>query len=79
MSETVRPLVELSDKDGDLAWSRWVVIAPTVDEDVPLTRAAAHAGVPISTARRWLSATAKTGSLVWRGHPGQIADSAAHN
>jgi putative transposase len=48
MSEAVRPLAELREKDRDLAWSRWLVIAPTVEEDVPLTRAAAHAGVPIS-------------------------------
>jgi putative transposase len=54
MGETVRPLAELSEKDRDLAWSRWLAIAPTVEEGVPLTRAAAHAGVPISTARRWL-------------------------
>jgi putative transposase len=54
MSEAVRALVELSEKDRDLAWSRWRVIAPTVQEGVPLTRAAALAGVPISTARRWL-------------------------
>jgi putative transposase len=55
MSKAVRALAELSEKNRDLAWSRWLVIAPTVEEGVPLTRAAAHAGVPISTARRWLA------------------------
>jgi putative transposase len=54
MGEAARLLVELSEKDRDLAWSRWRVIAPTVEDGVPLTRAAAHAGVPISTARRCL-------------------------
>jgi putative transposase len=54
MGEAARLLVELSEKDRDLAWSRWRVIAPTVEDGVPLTRAAAHAGVAISTARRWL-------------------------
>ena len=55
MGEAVRPLAELSEKDRDLAWSRWLVIAPAVEDHVPLTRAAADAGVPISTARRWLA------------------------
>jgi putative transposase len=48
-------LVELSEQDRDLAWSRWLVIAPTVEDGVPLTRAAAHAGVSVSTARRWVA------------------------
>jgi putative transposase len=55
MGEAGRPLAELSEKDRDLAWSRWLVIAPAVEQDVALTQAAAHAGVPISTARRWLA------------------------
>lgn len=38
-----------------MAWSRWLVIAPTVEDGVPLTRAATQAEVPISTARRWLA------------------------
>lgn len=55
MDEAARPLSELSETERGLAWSRWLVIAPTVEHGVPLTRATAHAGVPVSTARRWVA------------------------
>jgi len=31
---------------------RWTVLQPAVEDGGPLTRAAAHTGVPISTAQR---------------------------
>lgn len=34
---------------------RLAVLRPHLEEDVSLTRAAAEAGVPLRTARRWLS------------------------
>src|SRR3954452_9846036 len=51
-----RPLAQFDERAHELAWARWQVIAPCVDDGVALTRAAAHADVPISTARRWLAA-----------------------
>ncbi|WP_395405588.1 helix-turn-helix domain-containing protein (plasmid) [Arthrobacter sp. UC242_113] len=36
--------------------TRWEVLAPHLHEGVPVARAAAAAGVPLRTARRWLSA-----------------------
>jgi putative transposase len=55
VTEPTAPLVELTEAERELAWSRWLVLAPTVEDGVPLTRSASHAGVPVSTARRWLA------------------------
>jgi putative transposase len=38
-----------------VAWRRWQVLTPTVNNEVPLARAAAAAGIPLRTAQRWLS------------------------
>ncbi|WP_371917538.1 helix-turn-helix domain-containing protein, partial [Pseudomonas sp. GP01-A1] len=35
--------------------ARFAVLRPTLEEGVPLTRAAADADVPLRTARRWLT------------------------
>ena len=37
------------------AMARLAVLRPHLEDDVPLTRAADAAGVPVRTARRWLS------------------------
>ena len=37
------------------AMARFAVLRPYLEEDVPLTRAAGEAGVPIRTAERWLA------------------------
>lgn len=46
---------ELDEAQREVAWARWLVLAPTVEGAVPLTEAAAHAGVPLRTAQRWLT------------------------
>ncbi len=54
-ARSARVLTELTEHERNDAWSRWLVIAPSVEDDVPLTHAAKSAGLPISTARRWLA------------------------
>ncbi|RZK94990.1 MAG: transposase [Rhodococcus sp. (in: high G+C Gram-positive bacteria)] len=47
-------LHRLSDAQREQALRRWQVLAPHLEDGVPLTRAAEHARVPLRTARRWL-------------------------
>jgi putative transposase len=56
MTVTVVSLADLPERDRERAWSRYRVIKPAVEDGVPLTRAAAVADVPVSTAHRWLAA-----------------------
>lgn len=37
------------------AMARLAVLQPTLEEEVPLARVAAEAGVPLRTAQRWLA------------------------
>ena len=43
------------------AMARLVVLRPTLEEEVPLARAAAEADVPLRTAQRWLARYRKDG------------------
>lgn len=45
---------QLSDAQRQLVSHRWQVLAPHLQDGVPLTRACAEAGIPLRTARRWL-------------------------
>ncbi|MFE3002384.1 helix-turn-helix domain-containing protein [Nocardia sp. NPDC059246] len=47
-------LTELTDADRRQAMRRYEILRPHLDDGVPLTRSAAHAGVPLRTAQRWL-------------------------
>lgn len=58
----MRTLGELDEAQREVAWARWLVLAPTVEGAVPLAEAAAHAGVPLRTAQRWLTRY-RTGGL----------------
>lgn len=49
------PWTQLNEQQRDLAWSRWLLLAPTVEHAVPLAEAAEHAGIPLRTAQRWLT------------------------
>lgn len=49
-------LTELSEAQRRQAMARWDALRPCLSDGVPLTRAAAAAGVPVRTARRWLAA-----------------------
>jgi putative transposase len=51
----VSSLSELDDEARARAWRCWTLLAPVVNDAVPLTRAAAAGGVPLRTAQRWLS------------------------
>jgi putative transposase len=46
---------ELDEAARAVAWRRWRVLAPAVNDEVPLARAAAAGGIPLRTAQRWLS------------------------
>ncbi|MGH3854980.1 MAG: leucine zipper domain-containing protein [Pseudonocardiaceae bacterium] len=48
-------LAELTEPARALAWRRWRLLAPVVNDAVPLARAAAASGVSLRTAHRWLS------------------------
>ncbi|MEA3533084.1 Mu transposase C-terminal domain-containing protein [Nocardia beijingensis] len=47
-------LTELSEADRRQAMNRLEVLRPYLEDDVPLTRAAAASGTPLRTAQRWL-------------------------
>ncbi|MGW4720968.1 helix-turn-helix domain-containing protein [Nocardia sp. NPDC004260] len=47
-------LTGLTDTDRRQAMNRFEVLRPHLEDDVPLTSAAAAAGVPLRTAQRWL-------------------------
>lgn len=47
------PLVELTQEQRDQAMARFAILLPSLEEDVPLSAAADHAGIPLRTARRW--------------------------
>jgi putative transposase len=48
-------LAELTIAQRELAMARFAVLRSTLEEGVPLSRAAAAAGVPIRTAQRWFA------------------------
>lgn len=50
----IEGLAQLSDAQRQQAMRRWQVLAPHLEDGVPLTRAALQAGVPLRSARRWL-------------------------
>ena len=48
------PLVAaLAEKQRQLAMTRFAVLRPHLEDDVPLAQAARHAGVTVRTAERW--------------------------
>jgi putative transposase len=47
-------LTGYTDAQRQQARRRYEILRPHLDEGVPLSRAAAQAGVPLSTAQRWL-------------------------
>lgn len=50
----IEGLNQFSDAQRQQVLRRWQVLAPHLQDDVPLTRAAADSGVALRTARRWL-------------------------
>jgi putative transposase len=56
MSESTQPtsLACLSDQQRQKAMTRFAVIQPHLERNVPLSRVARHAGVAMRTAQRWL-------------------------
>ena len=56
MGETAQPvpLASLSDRQREQAMTRFAVLQPHLERNVPLARAARDGGVALRTARRWL-------------------------
>ena len=56
MSDSTQPssLACLSERQRKEAMTRFAVLQPHLENDVPLARTARHAGVAVRTARRWL-------------------------
>ena len=59
--ETKVTTAALTEGQRHLAMERFAVLRPHLEEDVPLTEAARHAGVAVRTAERWLSRYRRTG------------------
>ncbi len=59
--ETKPVAAALTESQRHLAMERFAVLRPHLEEDVPLTQAARHAGVTVRTAERWLSRYRRTG------------------
>ena len=52
---TAASFTALDEQRREQAMARFAVLRPHLDEGVPLSRAAGHAGVPVRTAERWLA------------------------
>lgn len=79
-----RSLAGLPEHARATAMARFAALRPTIEDGVPLTRAAADAGVALRTAQRWLSAYRASGLVALappvrsdrgsrRAHPGLVA------
>ena len=60
--ERAASFATLSEQKRKQAMARFVVLRPHLEEGVPLTCAAAAAGVPLRTAQRWLARYRQDGS-----------------
>ena len=56
-------LAELTEPQRQQAMARFAVLRPTLEEGVPLIRAAADADVPLRTVRRWLTRFRRDGLM----------------
>ena len=56
---TAASFAALDEKQRGQAMARFAVLRPHLEEDAPLTRAAAHAGVRLRTAQRWVARVAQ--------------------
>lgn len=52
--DTFQPLTALTEEQRQLAMQHFAILRPHLEEGIPLTRAARHAGIPVRTAERWL-------------------------
>ena len=73
---TATSFAAVNEQQRKQAMARFAVLRPYLEDDVPLTRAAGEAGVPIRTAQRWL-ARYRHGGLVGLARPTR-RDAGAH-
>ncbi len=65
---TAPALASLSAGERRQAMDRFAMLRPHLEEDVPLSRAADHAGIAVRTAERWLGLF-RRGGLAGRARP----------
>lgn len=53
--DTATPLVELTPSQREQAMTRFEVLRPHIEEEIPMARVASNAGIPLRTVQRWLS------------------------
>ena len=65
MSESTRDslpnLSELPPSSKAIAWERYQILRPHLEDSVPLRRVIANAGIPLRTAQRWVANYKKSG------------------
>ena len=67
--EATTPLAALDERRRGQVMARFAVLRPHLENDVPLTHAADHAGVPVRTVERWLARYREAASLAWPVSP----------
>ncbi|MGL5075382.1 MAG: Mu transposase C-terminal domain-containing protein [Waterburya sp.] len=61
MSDSLSNLSELPPSSRAIAWERYEILRPHLEDSVPLRRAIADAGIPLRTAQRWVANYKKSG------------------
>ena len=62
----MQELGELSAEDRDLAMSRFHLLQPHLEQDLPLRVVAADASMPFRTAQRWVAQYRKRGLVAFK-------------
>ncbi|MEM9510768.1 MAG: Mu transposase C-terminal domain-containing protein [Cyanobacteria bacterium P01_E01_bin.35] len=60
-SNSLPNLSELPESSRAIAWERYQILRPHLEDGVPLRRAIADAGIPLRTAQRWVANYKKSG------------------
>ncbi len=60
-SDSLPNLSELPESSRAIAWERYQILRPHLEDSVPLRRAIADAGIPLRTAQRWVANYKKSG------------------
>ncbi len=61
MNDSISNLSELSESSRAIAWERYQILRPHLEDAVPLKRVALDAGIPFRTAQRWVANYKKSG------------------
>ncbi len=64
MNDSLSNLSELPESSRAIAWERYQILRPHLEDTVPLSRVVKDAGIPLRTAQRWVANYKKLG---WAG------------